>query len=414
MVIMQGFSFSRTPSVISGNGKVALLPAKAAVYGKNALLVTGGTFLQKSGMLDFLLRAFKDHGIEVCHCQVGGEPSPERVDQIAGEFSPRQIDVVIAIGGGSVIDAGKAVAAMIGKPGSVKDYLEGVGHLQHDGTRLPFIAVPTTAGTGSEATKNAVLSFCSPHAGFKKSLRHEGLVPDLAVIDPILTLPCPTGIAAACGMDAFTQLFEGFLSPLASPLTDALALDGLLLAASHIVESCSLSVPAQRICALVQEPALAEKEFGSFLKARAAMCHASFLSGIVLANAGLGIVHGFASVIGGAFPIPHGLICGILLAPATRKNLAIARTSENGHQIVARMNQLSGRIQEKPFPDMASDPEKLCEIIEDWACRLKIGKLSDAGISTDHLAGIAAKSQAKTNPVELSFEDRLEILCSAM
>ncbi len=411
---MNDFCFNRTPAIVFGRGKTMMLPAHVRPYGKKVLLVTGGSFLHNSGVLDLLLCSFKNHGIETSHRTVKGEPSPETVDQISGEFPPGSAEAVVSIGGGSVIDAGKAIAAMIGKSHPVKDYLEGVGHLQHDGRRLPFIAVPTTAGTGSEATRNAVLSSCRPETGFKKSLRHGGLVPDLAIIDPVLNLACPTDIAAACGMDAFTQLFEGYLSPHASPLSDSLAVEGMLHAANNMIEACSSAVPDRRICEFLQQPELAEQEFACLLQAKEAMCYASYLSGLVLTNAGLGIVHGFASIIGGSFPVPHGVICGILLAPATRQNLAVAMKSQQGIEIIGKMNRLAGLMNRQTYPDAADGAENLCKILESWTSRLKPGKLGDYGISGSHIELIASKSQAKTNPFQLSLEDKIAILNNAM
>ncbi|NLF96136.1 MAG: iron-containing alcohol dehydrogenase [Candidatus Riflebacteria bacterium] len=411
---MSDFSFSRIPAIIFGRGKTMHLPAKALTYGKRILLITGTSYLQNSGILNLVLSSLNQHGIETSHRAINGEPSPETIDQIAGEFSPESAKAVIAIGGGSVIDAGKAISAMIGKKHRVKDYLEGVGHLQHDGTRVPFIALPTTAGTGSEATKNAVLSSCNSETGFKKSLRHEGLVPDLAIIDPVLNLACPPRVASACGLDAFTQLFEGYLSPLASPLSDSLAVDGMLRSAENIIAACSAAVSESRICEFLLQPELAEQEFASLLKAKEAMCYASLLSGMVLANAGLGIVHGFASVIGGLFRIPHGVICGILLAPATRKNIATALQSQQGRGTLEKVNRLAGLMNGEECSHATTGAEKLCEILENWTRQLKPGRLGDYGISATHLELIASKSNAKTNPFQLRLEDKIDVLQNAL
>ena len=153
---------------------------------------------------------------------VNSEPSPELVDETVQKYSAEKIDVVVSIGGGSVIDAGKAISAMLNTSGSVREYLEVVGNKEHPGTKVPFIAVPTTSGTGSEATKNAVISKLGKD-GFKRSLRHDNLVPDVALIDPELTLNCPPDITAAAGMDCFTQLAEAYLSGKSNDYTDALA-----------------------------------------------------------------------------------------------------------------------------------------------------------------------------------------------
>ena len=180
------------------------------------------------------------------------------------------------------MDAGKAISAMLTQEGSVKDYLEGVGHKHPSGNKVPFFAVPTTSGTGSEATKNAVLSEIGPN-GYKKSLRHDHFVPDLAIVDPDLTLSCPPGLTAYSGMDAFTQLLEAYVSTKAHPFTDALCEKALELLSGSLLQAY---------------------QDGENIEAREAMSYAAWTSGIVLAQVGLGVVHGFASAVGGMFDNP--------------------------------------------------------------------------------------------------------------
>ena len=291
------FTFARTPRISFGAGTKSEIPGLAESIGKRILLVTGGKSFPASNHWTALAAAFQERSLDWYHISVKGEPSPELVDSAVSEYRPKNIKTVVAIGGGSVIDAGKAISAMLTHTGSVFDYLEGVGTgKKHDGRKVPFIAVPTTAGTGSEATKNAVLSRVGPQ-GFKKSLRHDNFVPDHAVVDPELSLSCPADITASCGMDAFTQLLESYVSLKSTPLTDSLALSGMEQVSGHLIPVCTTGASA--------------------LPNRTAMAYGALLSGITLANAGLGIVHGLAATIGGLYTIPHGVICGVLAEQVT-------------------------------------------------------------------------------------------------
>jgi alcohol dehydrogenase class IV len=297
---------------------------------------------------------------------------------------------VISIGGGSIIDAGKAISAMIPIGEGVKDYLEGVGTKQHPSLKIPFIAVPTTAGTGSEATKNAVLSEPGQH-GFKKSLRHERFVPDVAIIDPELTISCPPEVSMPVGMDAFTQLLEAFTSSKATPMTDLLALDGLKRATG--------SLPV-----VFDDP--------GNLEARTGMSYAALISGITLANAGLGVVHGFASAIGGMIPIPHGVVCGALLAPVTRANiqkLVLSGMNPSGLGKYVRAGQL--------FLNESMDDEfhlnMLIEKLTEWTSLFRIPKLRTYGLTTTDFEQIVLNTSLKNNPVKLDRDELLQILDEA-
>jgi alcohol dehydrogenase class IV len=204
------FSFAATPHIHFGSGKIKLLPNIIEGFGSKVLLITGKKSFIQSDHWDQLLLQFESAKIHWSHFVIDKEPTPAMVDLCTEENKNDMPDVVIAIGGGSVMDAGKAIAAMLCHDGSVKDYLEGVGTKPPSGMKVPFIAVPTTSGTGSEATKNAVISEVGQN-GFKKSLRHDRYVPDLAIVDPELTIDCPHEITAQSGMDAFTQLLESYV-----------------------------------------------------------------------------------------------------------------------------------------------------------------------------------------------------------
>jgi alcohol dehydrogenase class IV len=309
--MVNSFRFACLPELLFRNGSIAELPGLTGKLDKPVVLVTGRRSFTESQRGKKLLHLLEEKDTTVYHVSVPGEPSSAMIDNAVDRNRGNDIKMVVAIGGGSVLDAGKAISAMLTVPGSVRDYLEGMGHQEHPGTKIPIIAIPTTSGTGSEATKNAVISEVGPQ-GFKKSLRHNHFVPDVAILDPELTLGCPPEITAASGMDCFTQLTEAFLSDKASEYTDAFARLGLNAIKNSLVKSV---------------------RNGEDINARTDMSFAALNSGICLANAGLGTVHGFASAIGGRYNIPHGLICGTLMAATNRVNVRELRASSGNHAL---------------------------------------------------------------------------------
>ncbi len=221
------FAIARLPRIVFGAGSIATLPGEIRAVGSRALVVTGARSFAATPSWQALARALGEQGVAFQHVTVEGEPSPDLVDDAVAAYGRSDIDVVVGIGGGSALDAAKAIAGMLRQSHSVVEHLEGLGvERPYTGPAVPFIAVPTTAGTGSEATKNAVLSRRGP-GGFKKSFRDEALVARVAIVDPELLAGCPAAIIAANGMDAFTQLLESFVSIKANPLTDALAWSGM-------------------------------------------------------------------------------------------------------------------------------------------------------------------------------------------
>lgn len=385
--MVNDFSFVRTPEIHFGQGKIWLLPSLVSRYGKNVLVVTGARSFIESIHYERLVKEFKKNSLKHYVIKISGEPAPQLIDSIVNEYLLKDIDLVVAIGGGSVLDTGKAVAAMLSHDGFVQEYLEGVGTgRHHPGRKLPFIAVPTTAGTGSETTMNAVLSFVGEQ-GFKKSLRHESFVPDVAIVDPELTLTCPANITAACGMDAFTQLLESYVSIHASPMTESLCLSGLYHVNLGLIKA-------------VEEP--------DNIRARSDMAYASMISGIALANAGLGVVHGFASVIGGYYDIPHGVICGTLMGAATRTNINSLQNKSGVKPALEKYTQ-AGRIF-SGSGNKKSQLNGLASKIDEWIERLKIPALGQYGIQIADLKKIVSETGQKQNPVKLSEEEMLEIL----
>ncbi|MCA1741887.1 MAG: iron-containing alcohol dehydrogenase, partial [Bacteroidales bacterium] len=274
------------------------------------------------------------------------------------------------------------------KTGSVREYLEVVGDKDHPGTKVPFVAVPTTSGTGSEATKNAVISQVGKD-GFKRSLRHDNLVPDAAIVDPELTLTCPPEITAAAGMDCFTQLTEAYLSTKANAYTDALALEGIRAIKRSLLRSYT---------------------HGDDINARSDMAFAALTSGICLANAGLGAVHGLAGTIGAMFNIPHGAVCGTLMAAANQANVRELRRTGDAGPALKKYAAL-GRI----FSDAAGKNDNYyIDFFIDYMTAatylLGLPELSRYGLKSEDLPMICSQSDVKNNPVSLSAEQLREIL----
>ncbi|MFA5141179.1 MAG: iron-containing alcohol dehydrogenase [Elusimicrobiota bacterium] len=384
------FSLARVPEVLLGPGVARRLGPLARRFGKRALVVTGGESLERSGKWASLLGGLREEGVTVSRVSVRGEPSVEAVDAAVAESRGASLSVVIGIGGGSAVDAAKAVAAMLTVEGGVQDYLEGVGTRKHPGTRLPLIAAPTTAGTGSEATKNAVLRKVG-QGGFKKSLRHDRFIPDVALLDPELAVGCPPDITAACGMDAFVQLMEAYLSPKCSLPVEALVWSGLVLLKENLPAVCG--------------PGAADA------RARGAMAYASLMSGIGLANAGLGVVHGLAGPIGGRFRAPHGAVCGILAAPAIEANVrALKAQGERGEPALEKYASLGRLLSDKKRLGREAAFVSLVDTVEGWTRSLGIGSLDRYGIRAEDVDGIVADSDCKDNPVPLGKEELRRIV----
>jgi len=387
------FNFASIPHIIFGAGKLSEIYDLIPKFGNNVLYVIGGSSLKRSGKWAEIVEEMQKKTINFSEVSVNGEPTPTLVDEAVKKFRYQEIDIIVGIGGGSVIDAGKAISAMLPKSDSIKNYLEGVGNKIHDGKKIPYIAVPTTSGTGSEATKNAVITEVGTD-GFKKSLRHDNLIPNYAVVDPQLVLSCPKIISASCGMDAFTQLLEAFVSLKTNPITDALAKSGIKQIKNAIVPVCN--------------------EESSNIATRAAMAYSSLISGIVLANAGLGVVHGFASSIGGLFEIPHGVVCGTLLAESTKVNIKrLEQLGPEGEKGLLKYAIVGALINEKESFEDINVPyycSLLVETLENWTCQLNINRLGKYGITTIDIDNIIERTGLKNNPVHLNREDMKEIL----
>lgn len=389
------FSFAATPHIHFGAGKRAELASILRLYGKKVLLVTGGGSFDGSDLCSELWQKLQAE-FEVGRVKVAGEPSPHLVDTTVSEYQEWQPDTVVAIGGGSAVDAAKAIAGLLPSGDSVMEYLEGVGQGKtYEGPSTPFIALPTTAGTGGESSKNAVLSTIGA-AGYKKSFRDEALIARHIILDPELTLSCPKKITAACGMDALTQLLESYVSSKASPMSDALALSGLEKARDGLLKAAT---------------------DGGNLEARTAMLYASSISGLTLANAGLGSVHGLASPLGAFYPIPHGVVCGALLAQAVRINIEAMRAREPENIALLKYAEAGRLLCHCPKASSSEAQDALIQLLEAWAKELQIPRLSDYGVAEGDFPKVIANisgGSMSTNPIILKEAEITALLRSAL
>lgn len=386
MLPFGSFSVAALPEIRFGSGRISELAEVLAAYGNKALLVTGKHSFLATPHWPALQDKLRGLGVAFERVEVADEPSPALVDEAVARFKDQGIGVVAGIGGGSVLDAAKAIAGLLITGDSVMEHLEGVGRgLPYRGPAAPLVCAPTTAGTGSEATKNAVLSQRGLD-GFKKSFRDNQLVPKVAIVDPELLASCPKNLVAANGMDAFTQLLESYVSIGASPFTDALAWSGLSAFKDGFWAAWEPDHP----------DAAAGYE---------RIAYASLLSGITLAQAGLGSVHGLASPLGAYFPIPHGLVCGTLVAEATAVNIRALRERAPQSPALdkyARVGELLGG-REYGSRDQALDA--LTELLQQWLERLDLARLCAFGVREEHFAQIVANCRGgsmKGNPLVLT------------
>jgi alcohol dehydrogenase class IV len=367
------FEFATAGKVVFGAG--VLQDFRPNEYGRKPLIVGG----QTSARLAPLIKILEAAGLSWACYPVSGEPTIDAIARGVTEARARRCDFVIGFGGGSAIDAGKAIAALLNNPGEVIDYLEVIGKskpLAH--APVPYIAIPTTAGTGAEVTRNAVLA--SPEHRVKVSLRSPLLLPRLALVDPELTRDLPPALTASTGMDALTQLIEAYVCTRANPITDSFCLDGLRRAARSLVRAWH--APGD-------------------MAARTDMSLASLLSGMALANAGLGAVHGFAAAIGGMFPAPHGAVCAALLPHVMEANIRLLRERRPEPENLFRYRQIACVLTNR---DTAEPEDGIVRVRE--TCReFQIPGLRSYGIGAADVEIVCEKaasaSSMKPNPVVL-------------
>jgi len=382
------FDFMSPNRILVKTNGLLELGSLAKPFGNHALLVGRTSALATENAQRYLEQAH----IHVTRVYIKGEPTVDALNQSLSIAKKNKIDFVIAIGGGSVIDSGKMLAALMTNNKDILDYVEVIGKgIPITNPSLPFIAIPTTSGTGAEVTKNGVLNF--PEYQAKVSLRSPYMLADLVLLDPTLTLSLPKDITASTGLDALTQVLEPYVSIYSNPISDAFAKAGL-------------SIIARSLKIAYDEP--------DNLQAREDMAIGSLFGGLALANAKLGAVHGFAGPLGGMYPIPHGVACAALLPSVVRVNINALQKENMHHPILERYKTIAQIL--------TNNPQSTCDDgvlwIQELCKHMNIPKLSAFGIQKEDAKEIIEKtkqsSSIKGNPIVLSDDQLLEILVSAL
>lgn len=382
------FEFATAGRILFGSGTLREAGGIVRRLGSRTLIVTGATPARARPLEELL----QSHGVSFEVFSVRGEPSTGQITEgvaIARRLDPHS---VTGFGGGSALDAAKAIAALASNTGGIFDYLEVIGAARPLTEKpLPCVAIPTTAGTGSEVTRNAVIK--SGQHGVKVSIRHPDLLPCAAIVDPDLTLDLPPSVTAAAGLDAFTQVIEPYVSRRANPLTDALCREGI-----------------RRVTGALRT-AYTDGGNGD---ARRDMCLASLFGGLALANAGLGAVHGFAGPVGGMFPAPHGVICARLLPGVMEANIRALQSREPHNPVLHRYDEIARMV--TGHADACADDgirwiRCLCE-------DLQVPPLAAWGIQAIHIPELVRKAAEstgmRTNPVPLTGDELSAILTRAL
>ncbi|MFV2064607.1 MAG: iron-containing alcohol dehydrogenase [Chloroflexota bacterium] len=395
------FAIGRLPRITFGAGRLAEVPAIVAGHGSRVLLVTGGRSFRASNAFASLEQGLDAAGVTlVGSVSVTGEPGPRDIEQALERYRDADVQVVLGVGGGSVLDTSKAIAGLLRSGTNLMDHLEGVGRgLPYPGPAVPIVAVPTTAGTGSEATRNAVISTRGPD-GYKRSFRDERLVPADAVVDPELLAGAPRELIAANGLDALTQLIESSTSQRATPFTDGLVRSGLIAARRGLLAWH------------------AEPDGVAAPEARSNMAYAALISGVALANAGLGAVHGLASPLGARLPIPHGIACGAVLWQTIRSNIEALEDRAPESPALGRYGEIGRLLGDLPAGTSDRDAcNALVDTLYAWTERLEVPGLASFGMRADDIPAVVADSPGssmRTNPIVLSDDELKTILNEAL
>jgi alcohol dehydrogenase class IV len=382
------FEFATATRVLFAPGSLNKIGLLASDLGQRALVVMGSNLERGKGLLELLSSA----KVRTTCFQVQGEPTVGLVQEGVNLARQQECDLVICFGGGSVMDTGKAIAALLSNPGEVEDYLEVIGRGQAlSSPSLPCIAIPTTAGTGAEVTRNAVLGV--PSHQVKVSLRSPLMLPRLALVDPELTYNLPPEITASSGLDALTQLIEPYVSNKANPLTDALCREGI-----------------QRIAVSLLRAYLEPTD----VDARQQMSLASLFGGLALANAGLGVVHGFAGVLGGMFLAPHGAICARLLPFVMEVNVRALQQRQPESPALRRYREIASWLTGIAGATVSQGIAWIQEI----CLAMCVSPLTDYGLSAEHFSQVVEKtvraSSTRSNPIELTSDELIDILSQAI
>jgi alcohol dehydrogenase class IV len=382
------FEFATAARIIFGQGTIREIGPLAAEMGNSAFVITGSS----TKRAEPLLAQLNNNGIKYITFNVTGEPTTVMVKQAVEQARQSKPDLVIGFGGGSVLDTGKVIAAMMTNTGRLEEYLEVVGEGKPvKQSPMPYIAIPTTAGTGAEVTRNAVLGV--PEQKVKVSMRSPLMLPRIAVVDSELTYSMPPDLTAGTGLDALTQLIEAYVSSKANPLIDGICREGIKRAGRSLRNAC---------------------EDGDNRLAREDMSLASLFSGLALANAGLGAVHGFAGPLGGMISAPHGVICARFLPYVMQANVQALKTRQADSPCLTRYDEVARLLIGKTkarADDGVAWVQELCET-------LKVQSLTEFGLKEQDFAEVAAKAQRsssmKGNPVKLTEDELMKILKMAV
>ena len=392
----ESFQFVTASRIVFGRNRFDEVGTLTAELGRSALIVSNADRHGESGLMARTEDLLSAAGVEAVTLWISGEPEIADVDRGLEAARDAGCDVVLGLGGGSAIDTAKAVAGLLTNGGSCLDYMEVIG----DGKPIrepsaPWIAVPTTAGTGAEVTRNAVIGSKEP--AYKASIRSPLLLARVALVDPVLALGVRAEVTARSGLDALTQCIESYTSRGANPLTDGLARQGISRAAGSLRRAAS---------------------HGADIDAREEMALSALLSGIALTNAGLGAVHGFAAPVGASYPVPHGAVCGLLLPHVMRANVAALREADRRHPWLARYAEIGRLVRGDSMPEVDAAIDSGLAFTERLVRDLELPGLASFGLSESAIPDMVARargaSSMRFNPIALSEARLSKILADAL